>query len=53
MPTMLAMIAASISSFLAYKFLKEYSFILSAVFSVLVWGVVYYHIKKMLRDLRP
>lgn len=53
MPTMLAIIVASISSFLAYKFLKEYSLILSAVFSVLVWGAVYYFVKKVLRDLRP
>ena len=53
MPTMLAIIAASISSFLTYKFLKEYSFILSAVSSLLVWGAVYYFIKNMLRDLRP
>ena len=53
MPTMLAIIVASISSFLAHKFLKEYSFVFSAVFSVLVWGVVYYFMKKMLRDLRP
>lgn len=53
MPTMLAMIAASISSFLAYKFLKEYSFILGGVVSFLIWGAVYYFIKRMLRDLRP
>ena len=53
MPTMLAIIVASISSFLAYKFSKEYSFILSAVLSLLVWGAVYYFIKQMLRDLRP
>lgn len=53
MPTMLAMIAASISSFLAYKFLKEYSFILGGIFSFLIWGAVYYFMKKVLSDLRP
>ena len=53
MPTMLAIIVASISSFLAHKFLKEYSPIFSAIFSALLWGVVYYIMKKMLRDLRP
>lgn len=53
MPTMLAIIVASISSFLSYKFFKEYSLILSAVSSLLVWGAVYYFIKNMLRDLRP
>jgi hypothetical protein len=53
MSTMLAIIVAGISSFLAHKFLKEYSFIFSAVFSGLLWGVVYYFVKRMLGDLRP
>ena len=53
MSTMLAIIVASISSFLAHKFLKEYSFIFSALFSGLLWGVVYYFVKRMLGDLRP
>ena len=53
MPTMAAILVASISSFLTHKFLKEYSFIFSAIFSGLLWGVVYYFTKRMLRDLRP
>jgi hypothetical protein len=53
MSTMLAIIVAGISSFLAHKFLKEYSFIFSALFSGLLWGVVYYFVKRMLGDLRP
>jgi len=53
MPTLLALIAASISGFLAFKFLREYSPILGGIVCFIIWGVVYFFVKKTMRDLRP
>ncbi len=53
MPTFLALIVASISGSLAFKFLREYSPILGAIVCFVVWGIVYFYIKKAMKDLRP
>ncbi len=53
MPTLLAIICASISGFLAFKLLRGYSPILAAIICFVLWGGVYYYVKKSMKDLRP
>ncbi len=53
MPTLLALVSASISGFLAFKLLREYSPLLGGMVCFVLWGGVYFYVKKLMRDLRP
>ena len=52
MPTLLALISAGIASFVGYRLLHGYSTVLGVLVSVLLWGAVYYFVKKILADLK-
>lgn len=53
MPMLLALICASITGFLAFKLLRESSPILGAIVCFVIWGIVYFFVKKTMKDLRP
>ncbi len=53
MPTLVAMIAASIAGYLASRFLGDFSAILGGVVSFLLWVLVFYFMKRFLGRIRP
>jgi len=53
MPTLVAIIAATVASYLASKLLGEVSVIWSAVVSFFLWILVFYLTKRFLIRIKP
>ena len=52
MPTLLSLISAGIAAFVSYRLLHGYSTVLGFLVALVLWGVVYYFVKKLLVDLK-